>query len=385
MRRPLRIAMLAHSTNPRGGVVHAMHLAEALFDLGHEVVLHAPDARGSGFFRTPRCGAVPFAVAPARAGMTAMVEQRIAEYIGHFEPAASRRVDVFHAHDGISANALATLKARGLIPAFVRTVHHIDQFPDPRLRELQARGIRAADRWLTVSRTWQRHLADDWDIEADLGGNGVDTARFHPRPDGREAELRQRLGLGLGPVLLSVGGVEARKNTLGILDAFLQLRTNRPDAQLVVAGGASLLDHGAYQAAFAGRRAETGPSGAQVHVTGPLADADMAPLYRLSSALVFASVKEGFGLCVLEAMASGIPVVVSSIAPFTEYLDRDDALWCDPLQPASIADAMALALSSPVRARLARRGPTVAARHPWARVARAHLPAYRSLTEPADA
>ena len=50
MPRPLRIAMLTHSTNPRGGVVHAMQLSEALTALGHDVTLHAPDPKGSGFF-----------------------------------------------------------------------------------------------------------------------------------------------------------------------------------------------------------------------------------------------------------------------------------------------------------------------------------------------
>ncbi len=58
----------------------------------------------------------------------------------------------------------------------------------------------------------------------------------------------------------------------------------------------------------------------------------MPGLYRLAHALVFASVKEGFGLCVLEAMASGTPVVVSRIAPFVDYLDPSDALWCDPAE-----------------------------------------------------
>ena len=46
-----RVAMLAHSTLPRGGVVHAMSLCEALTALGCEAVLHAPDASGAGFFR----------------------------------------------------------------------------------------------------------------------------------------------------------------------------------------------------------------------------------------------------------------------------------------------------------------------------------------------
>ena len=50
----------------------------------------------------------------------------------------------------------------------------------------------------------------------------------------------------------------------------------------------------------------------------------MPALYRLADALVFASLHEGFGLAVLEAMASGTPVVVSHIAPFTEYLGEGD-------------------------------------------------------------
>ncbi len=49
-RRPLRVALLTHSTNPRGGVVHALALADALTDLGFEVVVHAPDFRWSRLF-----------------------------------------------------------------------------------------------------------------------------------------------------------------------------------------------------------------------------------------------------------------------------------------------------------------------------------------------
>ena len=53
-----RIAILTHSTNPRGGVVHALALAEALCDLGHEAVVHGPDPTGRGFFREARCPVV---------------------------------------------------------------------------------------------------------------------------------------------------------------------------------------------------------------------------------------------------------------------------------------------------------------------------------------
>ncbi|MGL1213324.1 glycosyltransferase, partial [Vibrio parahaemolyticus] len=88
--------------------------------------------------------------------------------------------------------------------------------------------------------------------------------------------------------------------------------------QLVIAGGASLLDHSDYQQRFDAALAALavpadGP--APVIRTGPLAQPDMPALYRLADALAFWSLREGFGLAVLEAMASGVPAVVSRIAP----------------------------------------------------------------------
>ena len=383
MSRSLRIAMLSHSINPRGGVVHAMQLSEALTALGHEVVLHAPDAKGIGFFRKPACGAVCIPVEPAPTDMTAMVEQRIDEYIKHFESPTAHAFDIFHAHDGISGNALATLKERGLIPAFARTIHHIDQFSDPRLMELQDRSIDRADLFFTVSALWQKTLKETRSIASTIVGNGVDTNRFSPAVNA--ADLKRKLGLPQGPVFLAVGGIEARKNTLAMLEAFRQIRAIRPDAQFVMAGGASLLDHRGYQGEFRTALASLGEHAAAVHILGTIADEDMPALYRLADTLVFASIKEGFGLVVLEAMASGIPAVVSSIAPFTEYLSADDAVWCDPTHPASIAEAMAISLMPPIRQRLIQRGPEVAAVHSWQRTAAAHLSAYETLKEPAHA
>ena len=385
MKRPLRIAVLAHSTNPRGGVMHAMHVAEALTELGCEVVLHAPDAKGQGFFRTPKCEARAFPVGPASAETFAMIEQRVEDYVGHFSFPRNRGFDIYHAQDGISGNALAALKQRGLIGAFVRTVHHIDDFPDERIARLDSRAIREADAWLTVSALWRDRLAETFAIQAAVCGNGVDIAHFRPDRDGSEDELRGRLGIGPGLVFLCVGGVEKRKNTLNLLDAFARLLAVRPDAKLVIAGGASLLDHGEYQRKFRSRLAAMGEAAGSVRLLGIIADSDMPRLYRLASALAFVSVKEGFGLCVLEAMASGVPVVVSAIEPFTSYLSAKDAIWCDPASVGSIAEAMALALDEKFAARLRGRGCAIAARFDWRAVARAHEPVYQRMTELAHA
>lgn len=385
MNRPLRIAMLSHSTNPRGGVVHAMQLAEALASLGHEVTLHAPDVKRSGFFRTPSCTAIGIPASPAPADMTAMVRQRIAEYVGYFESRAHRNFDIFHAHDGISGNALATLKARGLIPGFARTVHHIDSFEDPRLMELQDRSIVEADAFFTVSGLWQHCLLEQRGLPSTIVGNGVDVDRFSSASPESAASLRRRMNIPEGPIFLAIGGIEERKNTLRMLQAFSRLRLTHPLARLVVAGGASLLDHRGYQGEFRASLAALGETADAVHILGTIADADMPALYRMADALVFASIKEGFGLVVLEAMASGIPVIVSSIAPFDEFLASGDALWCDPYDPASIAGAMAMALSPIIRRRVVAAGILVASHHSWTRTACRHLEVYDKLREIAHA
>ncbi len=386
MSQKLRVAILAHSTNPRGGVVHALELGDALSRLGHEATVFAPDATGAGFFRETVCTTARVAASPVGRDVRAMVEARVADYVRHFERPENRRFDVWHAQDGISGNALAILKERGLVPGFARTVHHVDTFDDERLRTLQLRAMEAADHLFVVSRLWRDWLARQLGREAWHVGNGVDTKRFSPVPDQTDDELRTRLDLRPGaPVFLAVGGIEERKNSMRLLQAFQTLRLQHPSARLVIAGGASLLDHGAYQARFAGMLAHGGGSAGAVIRTGPIRQRLMPALYRAATALVFPSIKEGFGLVVLEAMASGIPVVTSRIAPFTEYLGEDDVLWCDPFDTASIAAAMTHSLDVARRRKLIARGLEIAARHDWNDTARAHLATYEKLREPVDA
>ena len=381
--RPLRIAILTHSTNPRGGVAHSLALAEALCALGHEAVVHAPDPDGLGFFRKASCPTVSVA-AKAVAGTTVdLVRARIGEVLRHFATPAACDFDVFHAHDGIGGNALATQRHRRLIPGFVRTVHHVDSFADPLLAEWQDRSIREAKRLLSVSRLWADWIRDDLGAEADIVGNGVDLSVYRGEPGPEDEGVRARWGLGPGPVVLAVGGFEERKNTAGIIAAFARLRARHPAAQLVVAGGASLLDHASYRARC---RAALGSSGlemgAAVIETGPLPQAEMPALYRIADMLAFPSWKEGFGLCVLEAMACGTPVLVSRLPPFTEYLAPGDALFVDPSDPGDIAEAMDAALVPERRARLRAAGFARAAAHSWRACAERHLPAYAACARP---
>jgi hypothetical protein len=65
MSRSLRIAILTHSTNPHGSVVHTLAVADALVRMGHEAVVHAPDASGRGFCRPSLCSTVAVVASPA--------------------------------------------------------------------------------------------------------------------------------------------------------------------------------------------------------------------------------------------------------------------------------------------------------------------------------
>jgi glycosyltransferase involved in cell wall biosynthesis len=182
-------------------------------------------------------------------------------------------------------------------------------------------------------------------------------------------------------VFLAVGGVEERKNTIRLLEAFRTVHARHPTCRLAIAGGASLLDHGAYQEHFSAVLACSGLPDEAVVRTGPWPQELMPALYRAATTLVFPSTKEGFGLVVLEAMASGVPVVTSRLAPFTEYLGDDDVMWCDPFDPTAIAAAMSTSLDARCRERLVARGLEVAKRHNWRTTAQAHLAVYDRLRE----
>ncbi|SFL98618.1 MSMEG_0565 family glycosyltransferase [Methylobacterium pseudosasicola] len=375
----LRIAILTHSTNPRGGVAHCLALAEALCALGHEAVVHAPDPSGRGFFRAAACPTVSVAAKPVAGTTVDLVRARIDDYLRHFASPAACDFDVFHAHCGIGGNALATLKHHRLIAGFVRTVHHVDSFADPVLSDWQDRSIREATHLLCVSHTWADRIATDRGTEIGVVGNGVDLAIYQEAPTEADLIVRERWGLGVGPVVLSVGGFEARKNTAGIIEAFALLRRRHRQAQLVIVGGASLLDHAAYGARCRAALRAHGLAigrGEAVIETGPVSQEEMPAFYRRAAVLAFPSWTEGFGLCVLEAMACGTPAIVARRPPFTEYLRSDDALFVDPGDPRDIADAMTAALAPMTRARLRAAGSTRAAAHAWRACAERHLDTY---------
>ena len=145
------------------------------------------------------------------------------------------------------------------------------------------------------------------------------------RPEGAAADLG-------GPYVLGVGTLEPRKNLPALLAAFALLRQRHPELTLALAGLEGW---------------EERPLEAEgVRLLGFVSDEELARLYRGASAFAYPSRFEGFGIPVVEALASGVPAVVSS-HPSLDEASGEATIRVDPDDAEVFADALEQALDEP--------------------------------------
>lgn len=385
---PREIALLTYSTKPRGGVVHTLALAEALHAAGapvHVVTLGDPDA---GFYRPT---SAPYTVVPAPPWADTLAERvfasvdALAAGLSEF----GHRFALAHAQDCISARAATRVRDAGIGPRVVRTVHHIDDFTTQELIDCQRQAVLEPDGVLVVSQVWRDLLSAEFGVEAQVVHNGVDAARFQPIEPQRRAELRARVGATDRFLFLAVGGVEPRKGSLELFEALALLHERMAvPPVLAVVGGHSFQDYESYRTGALQRLDRLGlVLGRDVVLLGTVPEGEMAAWYRAADALAFPSVKEGFGLAVLEAMSAELPVVTSDIPVFREYLvPGRDVLMAQAGDPAALADALFEVATDPARrAALVAAGRHVAARFSWQSCAEEHCGLYLRMlaAEPA--
>ncbi|OGX89232.1 hypothetical protein BEN47_07470 [Hymenobacter lapidarius] len=107
-----------------------------------------------------------------------------------------------------------------------------------------------------------------------------------------------------------------------------------------------------------------------VHFTGRVADAELADLYAAACATVYVPYFEGFGIPIVEAQASGCPVLTASVSSMPEVAGEGGALFVDPHNPDSIAVGIArLWHEEDLRQQLVVRGHENLARFSWERSA----------------
>jgi glycosyltransferase-like protein len=371
------VLLITYSTKPRGGVVHTLALAEALHAAGTLVHVLALGDPAAGFFR-PVAARVTIVPGPAGDGT---LEEKVYGSIDRLAAALTEfHAPLVHAQDCIAARAAARARDAGADLTVVRTVHHVDDFSSQILMDCQRAAILEPDVVLAVSHAWRQTLGQDYGVKAHVVPNGVDLARFSSPDRARAVQLREQVGATGRPLILAVGGIEPRKGSDTLVRALGEMKSIRDVSPVVaVVGGHSFQDHRPYREGVLQLLPELGLElDDDVVLVGTVPDVDIPSWYAAADVLAFPSVKEGFGLAVLEAMSAGIPVVTSDLPVFREYLVAGrDAILVEPGDVGGLAAALLSTMEdSDLRQALVGAGADVAARFTWAESARQHQAIY---------
>lgn len=291
----------------RGGERYLHELASGLADAGHHVQIlsTAPSPARGEVLGVPITYLRRRYLAPKRFGPLA---GEVAFGMAAGAWMAGRRADVWHAlgtADAASAALLGRVRR-------IRSVHtylgvperwYRDGRPDRRLHDIV---VRQADDYVCLSRTAGQALRDGWGRDPVVLGGGVDLRRFSPL-----GERHRR------PAILYSGNFsEPRKNLALLLEAVALLRKRRSDVELWLSGSGDL------EPVLSGA-----PAAAREAVVelGEGREDEQADRYRRAWVTALPSQHEAFGLCLLESLACGTPIVVLSAGGGPAEILGDDA------------------------------------------------------------
>jgi glycosyltransferase involved in cell wall biosynthesis len=276
--------------------------------------------------------------------------------LGH--PAVERlagEVDVFHFSDWMypaQRGGLRTTTVYDLSP-----LHH-PEWVAARTRRMHGRKYANAAKTARIVFAISQFTADDVAATLRFPRERVAVAYpgVHPRftPDGPRADRP--------PYVLAVATLEPRKNLPALARAFQLVREEQPELELVIAGAPV-------------QWAEQEVAGEGVTALGFVPDEQLPELYRGAEAFAYPSLFEGFGIPIVEAMASGTPVV-SSAHPSLDEASGGAAVRVDPKSPEAIAAGLLQALAE--RDARSAAGLEHARRFTWRACAEAYLHGFRT-------
>lgn len=352
--------------HPGGVSEHIRHLAQEYRALGHDATVMAPsstvgDDHGiEGFIRVGRSVPIRSNGSVARISLSFHLTRRIRTLL-RADP-----FDIVHIHEPlIPALPITVLR---FSPSVTVGTFHAEAKRNMAYyygRPFLSRYIRRLDACIAVSEPAERFVSKYFPGPYRIVPNGIETRRFHPN------QPRIDHGPPGCKTLLFVGRLEKRKGASTLVAAYAMIRALRDDVRLVIVGDgperSSLEDtvrsSGIPDVAFAGR----------------VSDEELPRYY--ASADIYCSPATGgesFGIVILEAMASGTPVVASAIPGFSAIVTAgSDGLLVPPKDSAAWAKTLSSLLDNDgLRASLARGGLETAKSYDWSRVARQILDVY---------
>ena len=352
----IRVLLVTQSYHPiHGGIgEHVRHLALALGARGHEAVVLTAGP--------PPPGGEPPGPEVIRLGRRIQVPSNGSRATIAWRPSyrlAVRSVlrdpyDIVHVHSPLEPFLPWAVLREARAPCVgtfhnAGSVHWGYRFFADRLRGF----VERLDARTAVSRCAARYVGRHFPGRYHILANGVDTARFRPG-EGRRGRPR--------PALLFVGRLEKRKGIGLLLDGVSRAAAAmRPAPRLLVVGDGSLRGRMLRRAARLG---------VDLEWIGPVSPAEIPGIYRSADLLVAPALfGESFGIVLLEALASGLPVVASSIEGYQELLARCPA--AELFRAGDAADlgrAIARALETAREERVRREARRFAIRYGWDRL-----------------
>jgi len=193
------------------------------------------------------------------------------------------------------------------------------------------------------------------------------------RNEAKFQELSRRWNLSARPYILFVGGAEPRKNHRSLFHAFSRSKILTDNFSLVAVG--SLDSRGANLI----QTAQTYDIGEAVSCPGLVNADDLQTLYAFATIFVFPSLYEGFGLPLLEAMASGVPVIASNRTAIPE-IAGEAAIYVNPENPEDLMHALEhLVADQDAQTRLREKGLDRVKQFSWEKAAQETLSLYREV------
>jgi len=344
------------------------------------------DLRG-GYRVTDDFGRAPDQVGPASPTSLDRYRWAFARRLAAWSVARSVGADLIHFGDpNVTPLGLSLVGCRRLV-----TCHDLIplQFPAVYLgardgyglvgKALIGRRFRSADRVLAISQATRGDLTRLLGLAEDrimVVYNGLDLASFTSQPGEDDDVTLARHGLKARGYVLYVGDTNWRKNVDGMLAAMRRARALGCKLDLVFAGELEVEKVEAIRA----KAVRHGIAGA-VKLVGFVSDGDLQALYRHAAAHLFISRAEGFGYTVVEAMASGCPVVTTRCGSLGEVAG-DAGVLVEPDDHDAVAEAIRrLSVDEEFRGEHVARGLLRARRFSCEEQARATIWAYRTTLE----
>lgn len=266
--------------------------------------------------------------------------------------------------------------------SFLEHPEYFTRFRALQLRCTVRRTVKSAARVLTVTEFSKRSIQAAYGLDEDkitVLPNGV-SSDFRPvSRDTAQRAVKASLNLS-SPFILTVGDLQPRKNHLGLIRAFEQLIKAHPQLphHLVIVGKET------WHSAAVRAAARKSSVGSRIHFTGFVGDEELRQLYGACDLFVYPSFYEGFGLPILEAMASARAVTCSNTSGMPEVADSA-ALLFDPHSIEQLVLAMRdLLLNPELRLRMERLGTQRAAMFSWERTAAKTLDLYYEVAGDPD-